>query len=151
MAQSVMIIEPFPSYCCTGANPKNRRAMQAASTVHIQNAMPDHHPITRNIGCRSTHDEQRESELVRANNFYAAVLAMITHDLRQPLQVIVGSHELLALKLLADPERRHLQHAQRASRELAARLDQLAGMLRVERQSGAAGRNRCGSSDCSSS
>jgi len=130
-----MIIEPLSSYCCTGANPKSRPAMQADSTAHIQNATPDNHPITRNIGCRAAHDEQRESELVHANNFYAAVLAMITHDLRQPLQVIVGSHELLAPKLLSDPERRHLQHAHRASRGLAARLDQLTGVLRVQQQS----------------
>src|SRR5438132_11919518 len=109
-----MTTKRLSSSYSTAATRKTRPTMQAHSTAHSQNATPDNHPITRNIGCRAAHDEQRESELVHANNFYAAVLAMITHDLRQPLQVIVGSHELLAPKLLSDPERRHLQHAHRA-------------------------------------
>ena len=134
MAQSLMVIEPFPSYCSTGANPKKWRSMQAVGK--IKNVAPDSLPITQNIGCLAAHDDQCKSELARVNDFYAAVLAMVTHDLRQPLQVIVGSHELLAQKLIAGPERRHLHHAQQASRELAARLDQLTDVFRIQQQSG---------------
>jgi two-component system, OmpR family, phosphate regulon sensor histidine kinase PhoR len=134
MAQSLMITEPFPSYCWTGANPEKRRSKKAGAK--IENVAPGSLPMTRNIGCLAAHDDQGKSELARANDFYAAVLAMVTHDLRQPLQVIVGSHELLAQKLIAGPERRYLHHAQQASRELASRLDQLTDVFRIKQQSG---------------
>jgi two-component system, OmpR family, phosphate regulon sensor histidine kinase PhoR len=134
MAQSLMIVEPFPSYCWTGANPEKRRSKKAGAK--IENVAPDGLPITRNTECLTAHDDRREPALARANDFYSAVLAMVTHDLRQPLQVIIGSHELLAQKLMAGPERRYLHYAQQASRELAARLDQLTDVFRIQQQSG---------------
>ncbi len=48
-------------------------------------------------------DKLHRRDLLRAIDFYITVLAMASHDLRQPLQVIVGAHELLARRLTARP------------------------------------------------
>jgi signal transduction histidine kinase len=134
MAQSLIIIEPARAFTYTGTSAKNRNAVQVGSAVTSENSAPVGHSNTRNIEYRAARDGQRE--LACANDFYAAILAMATHDLRQPLQVIVGCHALLADQRMAGPQRRHLERAQRASRELAAKLDQLTDALRVQQQSG---------------
>ena len=33
------------------------------------------------------------------HNLYAVLLAIVSHDLRQPLQVIIGAHDILAKTL----------------------------------------------------
>jgi signal transduction histidine kinase len=130
MGQSLMIVEPLQLHSRTAATPKSRHPMQTVSAMRCER-MP-------NIECRAARDEQRERELMRANDFYAAALAMAAHDLRQYLQVITSSHELLAQKLLARPERRHLERGQRATRELTEKLDLLTDALRVQHQIGGA-------------
>lgn len=136
MAQSLMIIEPPPSACCSGAKPTNLDALKTASAVLSDGSVPTGPPTACNIARRAAHEAQRERELMRANDFYAAVLAMATHDLRQHLQVIVGSFDLLANKLLPDPDRRHIGRGHRASQELTNRFDQLMDALRVQQQFG---------------
>jgi hypothetical protein len=66
----------------------------------------------------ATTDNQGKSQtrdLLRAIDFYASVLAMASHDLRQPLQAIVSAHELLARRLTARPEREHLERSEQAA------------------------------------
>jgi signal transduction histidine kinase len=75
-------------------------------------------------------------DLVRAVDLYATVLAMASHDLRQPLQVIVGAHELLARRLTAGPEREHLERGERASAELEEKLDELVDALQLHQCAG---------------
>jgi signal transduction histidine kinase len=73
-------------------------------------------------------------DLLRAVDFYATVLAMASHDLRQPLQVIVGAHELLARRLTARPEREHLERSEQASAQLEEKLDQLVDALQLHQR-----------------
>ena len=67
--------------------------------------------------------------------FYATLLAMAAHDLRQPLQIIVTIHEMLAEQLAA-AERAFLERAERASAQLTAKLDFLIEALRVDLREG---------------
>ena len=62
-------------------------------------------------GRTDTYDDavSRRPELLRLVDFYASILAMGTHDLRQPLQVIVSVLELLARRVTEGPERAHLE------------------------------------------
>jgi two-component system phosphate regulon sensor histidine kinase PhoR len=69
-------------------------------------------------------------------DFYAAILAMAAHDLRQPLQLILGVHELLTQRLADGPERRQLARAERASEQLAVQLDLLVDALRLHEHAG---------------
>jgi len=49
-----------------------------------------------------------------ADNFYETVLAMVSHDLRQPLQLIISAQELLARRVTASPERVSISNAANA-------------------------------------
>jgi K+-sensing histidine kinase KdpD len=59
------------------------------------------------------------------NEFYATVMAMVGHDLRQPLQVIMSECDVLARSLSGDAERVHLTRIARAVMQAASGLDWL--------------------------
>jgi two-component system, OmpR family, phosphate regulon sensor histidine kinase PhoR len=63
----------------------------------------------------------------RTTDFQAVLLAMASHDLRQPLQVIQSSHELLGIGVRTKSEQRLLQRGQHAINRLNGQLDQLPG------------------------
>jgi two-component system, OmpR family, phosphate regulon sensor histidine kinase PhoR len=64
------------------------------------------------------------------SNFFAALLAIAGHDLRQPLQVITSAHDVLAR--LVDGERREeLAQAEDATAQLASMLGQLVEALQL--------------------
>jgi signal transduction histidine kinase len=134
MANSLVVIGTPPTHSSTDTKAGCRRAIAAVIAALSQKAGPDGPPIPRDVGHLAADDQQRERDLVRTIDFYAAVLAMACHDLRQPLQVITGSHELMARRLVSDPELRYLERAQRASAELAEKLDQLVDALRVQHE-----------------
>jgi two-component system, OmpR family, phosphate regulon sensor histidine kinase PhoR len=64
-------------------------------------------------------------------DFCATLLAMASHDLRQPLQVIVGAHDLLARIPQGDAARAQLARAEGATRHLTDILDLLVEALRL--------------------
>src|ERR1700736_444697 len=64
-------------------------------------------------------------------DFSATVLAMASHDLRQPLQVIVGAHDLLARIPQGGAARAQLMRAEDATRQLTDILDLLVEALRL--------------------
>ena len=66
-----------------------------------------------------------------ASDFSATLLAMAGHDLRQPLQVIVGAHDLLARIPHGGAAQAQLARAEDATRQLADKLDQLVEALRL--------------------
>ena len=66
-----------------------------------------------------------------ASDFSATLLAMAGHDLRQPLQVIVGAHDLLARIPHGGAVQAQLARAEDATRQLADKLDQLVEALRL--------------------
>jgi hypothetical protein len=53
------------------------------------------------------------------SDFCATLLAMASHDLRQPLQVIVGAHDVLARTLHSSAAQAQLARAEDATRQLA--------------------------------
>jgi len=71
------------------------------------------------------------------SDFSAVLLAMASHDLRQPLQVIVGAQELLAERLSGDgPEQAALARIGRASAQLADCLSMLVDALYLRHGAG---------------
>jgi signal transduction histidine kinase len=67
----------------------------------------------------------------RITDFQAVLLAMAGHDLRQPLQIIQGSHDLLGLGVRTKSEQRLLQRGQYAINCLNGLLDELLGAVRL--------------------
>src|SRR5229473_1057906 len=54
------------------------------------------------------------ADLQRTADFQVVLLAMAGHDLRQPLQIIQGSHDLLGIGVRTKFEQRQLQRGQHA-------------------------------------
>jgi len=80
-------------------------------------------PVT--LGTAGGADPQRTTE------FQAVLLAMAGHDLRQPLQIIQSSHELLGIGIRTQSEQDLLQTGQHAIDRLSGQLDQLLGAVRL--------------------
>ena len=79
--------------------------------------------ISVSSGFSKSTETQGTGDLLRTDDFYETVLAMASHDLRQPLQLIISAQELLARRLTASPAREHLERSERASAQLAEQLD----------------------------
>jgi two-component system, OmpR family, phosphate regulon sensor histidine kinase PhoR len=92
------------------------------------------------------HDEQVTNDVQRAKEFHVALLEMAGHDLRQPLQVISSSHELLSQRVDKNSAREYLDRGQSAITQLIEQLDHLVSALRLHgRESGIEGhRSRWG-------
>jgi two-component system phosphate regulon sensor histidine kinase PhoR len=71
----------------------------------------------------------------RTNDFQAVLLAMVGHDLRQPLQIIRSSHELLGIGVRTKSEQNLLQTGRHAIDRLCGQLDQLLGAVRLHEHS----------------
>jgi signal transduction histidine kinase len=71
----------------------------------------------------------------RTTEFQAVLLAMAGHDLRQPLQIIQSSHELLGIGVRTKSEQNLLQRGQHAIDRLNGQLDQLLGAVRLHEHS----------------
>jgi two-component system phosphate regulon sensor histidine kinase PhoR len=69
-------------------------------------------------------------------DFSATLLAMAGHDLRQPLQLIVNAHDVLALTLDSDEQREELSRAGDATAQLTSMLGQLVEALQLREPSG---------------
>jgi two-component system, OmpR family, phosphate regulon sensor histidine kinase PhoR len=89
-----------------------------------------------NTGSTESTAIQGAGDTLRTDDFYETVLAMASHDLRQPLQTIISAQELLARRLTTSPEREHLERSERASAQLAEQLDQLVDALYLHQSTG---------------
>jgi two-component system, OmpR family, phosphate regulon sensor histidine kinase PhoR len=67
----------------------------------------------------------------RTTDFQAVLLAMASHDLRQPLQILQGSHDLLGIGVRTKSEQRLLQRGQHAINCLNGLLNQLLSAVRL--------------------
>jgi signal transduction histidine kinase len=67
----------------------------------------------------------------RASDFCAALLAMAGHDLRQPLQILVGMHGWLDHRLTGDSEREYLRRGGLAIARLTDQINHLVDALRL--------------------
>jgi two-component system, OmpR family, phosphate regulon sensor histidine kinase PhoR len=75
--------------------------------------------------------DYRTPDLQRASDFQAALLGMAGHDLRQPLQVIQGTYELLRTRASGQSERALLKSGEQAITRLTEQLDRLLDALRL--------------------
>jgi two-component system phosphate regulon sensor histidine kinase PhoR len=86
---------------------------------------------TRSIGSAMGCDtDQADSD------FSTTLLAMAGHDLRQPLQVITGAHDVLARNLDREEQRQELARAEDATAQLANMLGQLVEALHLRERLG---------------
>ena len=85
-------------------------------------------PVT--LGTAGAADPQQ-----RTTDFQAVLLAMAGHDLRQPLQVIRSSHELLGTGVRTKSEQDVLRTGRHAIDRLSGQLDQLLGAARLHEHS----------------
>ena len=92
--------------------------------------------ISVSSGFSKSTETQGTGDLLRTDDFYETVLVMASHDLRQPLQLIISAQELLARRLTASPEREHLERSERASAQLAEQLDLLVDALHLHQSTG---------------
>jgi two-component system, OmpR family, phosphate regulon sensor histidine kinase PhoR len=70
----------------------------------------------------------------RAGDFQAALLGMAGHDLRQPLQIIRGTYELLGTRMRSKSDQAWLARAERAIVRLTEQLDRLVDALALYEQ-----------------
>src|SRR6266851_6868231 len=69
--------------------------------------------------------------VAQSNNDLCAALLAAGHDLRQPLQVIIGAHDILARTLNSTVERVQLARIEDATSKLSDKLDQVVDALRL--------------------
>ena len=74
---------------------------------------------------------RKTMDLKCASDFQAALLGMAGHDLRQPLQVIQGTYELLRTRASSVREQVWLERGERAIGSLREQLDRLLGAVRL--------------------
>src|ERR1700730_12057558 len=122
----------------SGAMPRrerNRAAAPGGLRAMAENAR-DPQVSPANTGSTESTAIQGAGDPLRRDDFYETVLAMASHDLRQPLQTIISAQELLARRLTTSPERKHLERSERASAQLAEQLDQLVDALHLHQSTG---------------
>jgi two-component system phosphate regulon sensor histidine kinase PhoR len=78
--------------------------------------------------------ERPDSDLRRSSDFHAVLLAMAGHDLRQHLQIILGTYNLLSARATSDSERRYIERGRRAVMQMAEQLHQLITALRIHQR-----------------
>jgi signal transduction histidine kinase len=76
------------------------------------------------------------SQPIPFEDFCAVLLAIAGHDLRQPLQLIIGAHDKLAQFLRGSEQFEELARASDATAQLASMLSQLVEALRLRERSG---------------
>jgi signal transduction histidine kinase len=70
------------------------------------------------------------------SDFAATLLAMVGHDLRQPLQVIISAHDVLAQTDACEEQREELTRAENPTKQLASMLGQLVEALQLRERLG---------------
>ena len=80
--------------------------------------------------------EWHEQDFKRSVEFHAMLLAMAGHDLRQHLQVILGTYGRLSGRVTGGSERAQIERGQHAVAQMAEQLRELISALRVHQQIG---------------
>ena len=92
-----------------------------------RDACNSHRAATRSF----TWSSSAKLEAQQVPDYGSILLAIAGHDLRQPLQAIQSSHELLGLGVRTNSELRLLRSGQHAIDRLTAQLDELLAALRL--------------------
>ena len=90
--------------------------------------------VRRDIGPDTA--EQADAAPHWGSDFCAMLLAIATHDLRQPLQIIMGAHEALGMQFAGQPELRQLARIARATSQISEKLELLLQALRLRESTG---------------
>jgi two-component system, OmpR family, phosphate regulon sensor histidine kinase PhoR len=101
----------------------NKPFASVTDTRGVAGTLATDQPVT--LGVRGRENRRRTTD------FQSALLAMAGHDLRQPLQIIQSSHELLGIGVRTKSEQDLLRVGQHAIDRLNEQLDQLLGALRL--------------------
>jgi signal transduction histidine kinase len=116
--------------CSRGVQPKTR-AMHSNDDCIEDVARGDALWAPRAATKSSASSSSATVEAQQASDDAALLVAIAGHDLRQPLQAIQCTHELLGLGIRTKSELRLLRSGQRAIDRLTAQLDQLLAALRL--------------------
>jgi two-component system, OmpR family, phosphate regulon sensor histidine kinase PhoR len=90
--------------------------------------------VRRQIGADIA--EPRDAAPHGGSDFCAMLLAIASHDLRQPLQVIMAAHDALEMRFAGQPELRQLARIARATSQISERLELLLQALRLRESTG---------------
>jgi signal transduction histidine kinase len=74
---------------------------------------------------------ESEPSAAAEDEFLTVLLAMAAHDLRQPLQILVGTHRWLDRMVTGEKEREYLRRGDVAVEQLLDQFNRLADMLRL--------------------
>src|SRR5580704_18243371 len=116
----------------TGYRSQEDRQMEAIGLLDPIRSAPAAGWDTQRIGSSAVSQHADRA----GSNFSAMLLAMAGHDLRQPLQVITGAHDVLAQTLASEEQREQLIRAENATAQLSSMLGQVVDALRLRERSG---------------
>ena len=118
------------------AVPTLRQVFSEDEVQAVTNAKPAEHSSSSLLANRWKPSRAASiSEPLPFEEFSATLLAMAGHDLRQPLQLIVGAHDRLARTLRGSEHRKELARAGDATAQLANMLGQIVEALRLRERS----------------
>ena len=98
-------------------------------TISFGTSAVAEHPTAPAVSAVGFNNSGRVAE--SHNDLCAALLAIASHDLRQPLQVIMGAHDILAKTLNSGVEQIQLARVECATNKLSDKLNQLVDALRL--------------------
>ena len=87
---------------------------------------------TRTLEAQAVELEAARLEGERANAAKSRFLAMMSHEIRSPMNGVLGTAELLAHSALDDAQRRLVETAQRSGATMLALIDDLLDLSRIE-------------------
>jgi signal transduction histidine kinase len=85
--------------------------------------------------CAPHIDGSGRDSLGDAGDFGAVVMGLAGHDLREPLQIIIAAHDVLARRIRDEAERAQLSLIENAAMQIAESLTQLVEVLRLQEAS----------------
>ncbi|MBS1116211.1 MAG: response regulator [candidate division NC10 bacterium] len=118
------------------ADPRDRTADPEAEIARLTALLQDtQKQLDAKVAERTAALQVTNLELARSSHAKSEFLARMSHDLRQPLNAIVGFTDLLLMtegEPLSPKQRRHLGHVAAASRQLLGLINDLRDLSRVE-------------------
>jgi signal transduction histidine kinase/CheY-like chemotaxis protein len=118
------------------ADPRDRAADPEAEIARLAALLQEtQKQLDAKVAERTSALQVSNLELARSSQAKSEFLARMSHDLRQPLNAIVGFTDLLLMtegEPLTQKQRRHLGHVATASRQLLGLINDLRDLSRVE-------------------
>ena len=125
--------EPTAHSPATPPNPHDEPYAEISRLSALLREAKEH--LDERVAARTAALQASNLELTRSSQAKSEFLARMSHDLRQPLNAIVGFTDLLLMadgEPLSAKQRRHLGHVAAASRQLLGLINDLLDLSRVE-------------------